>query len=140
MKAPQFELEDLKTGRVYKLSQLIGKPILLTFWVSWCPDCQTDLPNKVAFYNNIKEDTLHFLSINVTGREVRPEDGVSFIQKHPLSFPVLADKGRDTYDKYGCTSVPSTILINKKGDIVATFGDRDPFSSVLQALGTLLDD
>lgn len=140
MKAPDFELKDLESGERYTLSQFRGKPILLTFWVSWCPDCQRDLPKKVSLFNTMDKDALHVVSINVTGRERAPEAGLHFIKEHPLPFPALADHGRETYDAYKCQSVPSTFLIDKDGEIIESFGDLDPFTSILQALSSVLND
>ncbi len=138
--APDFTLKNLLDDQTWTLSDLFGKPIMLTFWASWCPDCQRDLPIKAAFYKNMDKDVLHFLSINVTGREADPRNGLEFAITHRLPFPVLADVGRHTYEAYGCSGVPTTVLINKQGQVIHTFGDKVPFVDIMQSLSSLLND
>lgn len=50
MKAPQYELPYLNEDRTFSLDEVLGeKVVVLTFWVSWCPDCARDLPKKNNF-------------------------------------------------------------------------------------------
>jgi peroxiredoxin len=140
MKAPDFSLKEARTGKTVRLSDFAGKPVLLTFWVSWCPDCQRDLPQKEAFYRTMNKDALGFLTINATGREAAPDDGIRFIEDQKLTFPVLLDDGLKTYEAYGCTCVPSTFIIDADGNIVQRFGDKAAFYEIVEALGPLLSE
>lgn len=118
MKAPQYELPYLNEDRTFSLDEVLGeKVVVLTFWVSWCPDCARDLPKKEQFYKTTRSDELEMITINVTGRERSEEEALKY-QEQFLTQPVLKDNGREVYDLYDCTSVPTTIVIDKNGEVV----------------------
>ncbi len=136
MNAPAFSLRTL-TDEEISLSTCKGKPVMITFWTSWCPDSQRDLHVKNEFYRSIQSDQLVFLTINVTGREGHPNDGETYIREHQYSFPVLKDEGTKVYDAYQCMGVPSTFLLNKEHEIVARFGDKATFTDILKGLAKI---
>ncbi|MFC7394333.1 TlpA disulfide reductase family protein [Scopulibacillus cellulosilyticus] len=138
MKAPNFELTDLQTQEKVKLSDFEGKPVMITFWVSWCPDCQKDLPKKVEFYQSLNKDELAFLTVNVTGREGTEKDGPQFAREHELPFPILLDEGTKTYDAYNCSSVPTTVIMDQQHQIIHTFGDKSSFYDIIEALSSVM--
>ena len=41
--APGFDLARLGGGPDVDLSGFLGKPVILNFFASWCPDCQAEL-------------------------------------------------------------------------------------------------
>ncbi len=138
MKAPDFKLKKMNNEEEVSLQSFKGKPIMLTFWTSWCPDSQKDLHMKDQFFRSIQSDRLVFITINVTGREGSKEDGKSFIEKQEYTFPVLIDEGTKVYDAYRCMGVPTTVLINKEHEIVATFGDKASLTEILKHVGQIL--
>ena len=134
MKAPQYELPYLNEDRTFSLDEVLGeKVVVLTFWVSWCPDCARDLPKKEQFYKTPRSDELEMITINVTGRERSEEEALKY-QEQFLTQPVLKDNGREVYDLYDCTSVPTTIVIDKNGEVVGRFGDQADFVEILQVI------
>ena len=134
MKAPQYELPYLNEDRTFSLDEVLGeKVVVLTFWVSWCPDCARDLPKKEQFYKTTRSDELEMITINVTGRERSEEEALKY-QEQFLTQPVLKDNGREVYELYDCTSVPTTIVIDKNGEVVGRFGDQADFVEILQVI------
>ncbi|MGA9287112.1 MAG: TlpA disulfide reductase family protein [Anaerobacillus sp.] len=138
MEAPNFELEEVRSGETIRLSDFSGKPVMITFWVSWCPDCMKDLPMKEQFYEHADPKTIAFVTINVTGRERSEEAGKDFAIKNQLPFPVLGDIGRETYDIYECTGVPTTVLLDKNHDIVNVFDDQSTFLEIAKSLPEIM--
>lgn len=138
MLAIDFSLRTMDSNEAITLSDYKGKPIMLTFWVSWCPDCRRDLQNKQLFYDSIDKEQLVFLTINVLGREVEEGAGEKFMKENGYTFPVLLDEGRKYYDLYECQGAPTTILINENGEIVARYGDKAPFSEIMIGLSQLI--
>lgn len=136
-KAPLFELPYINREKTYKLKNDLGKVVLLTFWVSWCPDCGKDLPKKEQLYKTMDHEKVQMMTINVTGRERNAEEGLEYSQKF-LSQPTLADEGRSIYDLYKCEGVPSTVIINQKGEVHANFGDQASFLDIVSKLGEII--
>lgn len=134
--APPFQLPLINhKGQEMSLADLHGKPVIMTFWVTWCPACQHDLPQKEVFYRSIKGGNVAFITVNVTGRESDPNKVLHFLKEHRLTFPVLRDEGTKTYDAYEITAVPTTVLIDPDGFIVGRFDETVPFVNVLSRLG-----
>lgn len=138
MKGPAFALNDSRSGKIVSLHDFRDQPVLLTFWVSWCPDCHRDLPKKAKLYEAMTNEDLAFLTINVTGREHGPEDGIRFMEENELPFPVLRDNGREVYDAYKCEGVPTTIIMDKHHDIKFRFDDKAELVEIIQGLSMVI--
>ncbi|GEL76635.1 TlpA disulfide reductase family protein [Tenuibacillus multivorans] len=135
MKAPLFELPYLdEQQKSFRLEDILGEKVMvLTFWVSWCPDCARDLPKKEQFYKTMHNNNIDMITINVTDREHGEDEALKY-QNQFLTQPVLKDNGREVYDLYECTSVPTTIVIDRDGEIIGRFGDQADFVEVIHTL------
>jgi thiol-disulfide isomerase/thioredoxin len=136
-KAPNFHLTDLE-GRLHSLNDYRGKVVWLEFWVTWCPACRETLPKKDLLYRSLKNPGFVFLTVNVTGREAEPEKVWEVMKQTGYRFPVLRDKGRQTYDAFGLKSVPASVLINAKGEIHGIYDETVPLTHVIGEIGKLL--
>ncbi|HEX7065511.1 MAG TPA: TlpA disulfide reductase family protein [Bacillales bacterium] len=138
-KAPSFSLTEYGTNQEIALDDFRGHCVMLTFWVSWCPDCLRDLPKKEKLFHALEKNRdLAFLTVNVTGREGDPEDGLRFIEHNDIRLPVLRDIETNVYDAYHCTSVPYTVLLNRQHEIEERFNDHTSFVEITLALEKLL--
>ncbi|SDX06517.1 Peroxiredoxin [Marininema mesophilum] len=135
--APNFTLTTL-TGETISLSDLRGKVVLLSFWVTWCPSCQADLPQKEIFSRSLEANRFAFYTINVPGREADPNRVAPFVREQGFRFPVLLDDGRSVYDAFQIPSVPTSVLIDPEGMIVGRYDEHTPFLRVVEAIGRLL--
>jgi len=117
--APDIALTDPE-GKVRKLSSLKGKVVLIDFWASWCGPCRKENPNVVAMYNKYHEKGFEIYSVSL---DKERSSWLTAIAKDKLVWP---DHVSDLkYWKsagaaaYGVTSIPFTVLVDKKGKIVA---------------------
>lgn len=136
-KAPLFELPYIHNDETYQLGEDIGKVIVLTFWVSWCPDCGADLPKKEQLYKTMDHNKVKMLTINVAGRERTEEKGVQYADEF-LTQPTLKDRGREVYDLYECEGVPTTTIIDQQGNVYDQFGDKASFLEIVESIGKLI--
>lgn len=137
--APDFCLPTIQGPKPeMKLADFRGKILLLSFWVTWCPDCQRELPQLEVFYRGLNNEGVTLLTVNVTGRQHDLSKVTPFLKKGGYTFPVLRDNGTETYDAYGATSVPTTVIVDQEGMIQGRYGDNVPFSEVVVHLGKLL--
>ena len=114
-----FKVENAQ-GEEVALSSLIGKPIILNFWASWCGPCQSEMPDFQAAYEEYG-DEIEFVMINLTdgGRETK-EVAQDFITEKNYTFPVYYDISGDAGYAYQIASIPTTYFISKEGKIVAS--------------------
>ena len=112
---PDFTVYDAE-GKVHKLSEYFGKPIVLNLWASWCGPCKSEMPGFQEVYEAVGEDVV-FLMVNVTGIDTQA-DAQKYIQEGGYSFPVYYDTDNSMAPNYYGGSVPMTYFIGKDGQLV----------------------
>ena len=116
--APDFVVFD-EEGNEVRLSDYIGKPIVLNFWASWCPPCKMEMPDFQEKYLEFG-DEVQFLMINMTdGSRETVASASEFTQKQEYTFPVFYDKKVDAAMPYGAYSLPTTFFIDADGYVIA---------------------
>lgn len=115
--APSFALEDVRKKVVRSEDLLALGPVVITFFRGrWCPYCMTELEAWQAAYPQLRERGA--LLVALSPQLVRQNDFT--VQRHNLTFPVLADPGNTVAEKFGITyTVPEpmqrhyrSILVN----------------------------
>jgi len=81
---PDFRLEDA-SGREIHSSAWAGKVLVLNYWATWCPPCLREIP----LFNDAQERYAD-AGLLVVGIAIdRPEDVETFLDEHPVSYPIL---------------------------------------------------
>jgi len=111
--APGFQLQGLD-GQAVSLGNLLGKPVLINFWATWCPPCRSEMPYIQEIYEEWSDKGLVVLAINIGESSSTVED---FMQSQNLSFTVLLDTKQDVAQSYNITGIPATFFIDKDGII-----------------------
>jgi cytochrome c biogenesis protein CcmG, thiol:disulfide interchange protein DsbE len=110
-KAPGFELKDTD-GKVWKLSDLRGRVVVLNFWATWCDPCREEIPSIQNMVNGEKGNE-KFVFLSVLYRD-DPGKAVAYLRQRGFGFPVLVDDGSVAVS-YGVTGVPETFVITPEG-------------------------
>jgi thiol-disulfide isomerase/thioredoxin len=117
--APDIALMDPE-GNIRKLSSLKGKIVLIDFWASWCGPCRKENPNVVAVYQKYHDKGFEIYSVSL---DKDRESWLKAIAKDNLLWPDHVSDLKywksEGAAAYGVTSIPYTVLIDKKGKIVA---------------------
>lgn len=102
-------------GEKLQLSSLIGKVIVLDFWATWCVPCRA----QHSLYEQVKAkfkdaDDLVFLAIDTDEERslVKP-----FVESRQWNQKVYFEDGLQSLLQI--TSIPTTVIFGKKGDIVS---------------------
>jgi thiol-disulfide isomerase/thioredoxin len=118
--APDFVMLD-KDGNQVKLSDFVGKPMILNFWASWCGPCKSEMPDIQEFYEKYGEK-VHFLIVNCTdGSRETLDTAKAFIEDSGYTFPVYFDTTSMGAYTYGASSIPLTFFIDANGDLMAYY-------------------
>jgi len=115
--APDFELESLD-GTMIKLSDLRDKNVIVNFWATWCGFCVEEMPDLQKLQETYKDDDLLILAVNVGETK---EEVEKFMEDNKIDLTVLLDKDSSVANTYGLRSFPSTLAINKKGEVVSGY-------------------
>lgn len=118
-KLPAIQLKtiDGKTVDISKLSNN-GKPIIISFWATWCKPCKTELNTIAELYEDWQEETgVKLIAVSIdnarsTGR-VEP-----YVNGQGWDYEVLLDPNGDLKRAMNVNNVPHTFLIDGKGNIV----------------------
>lgn len=119
--AENFSVTD-GNGNIVQLSDFLGKPIVINFWASWCPPCKEEMPDFNKVYGEVKDDVV-FMMINATdGQRETIEKAKAYLEKDGYDFPVYFDtENQNAQYTYGVSALPSTLFINKEGNIVSAY-------------------
>ncbi len=117
-----------------KQTELTGKFIVIDFWATWCAPCLAAQPNMNKLRNEFKDrEDLIFLSISD-----EPEDKIQkLLKRFPFDSFVVTDTTGSTQDSFKIKSLPTTFLINAKGDV---FWEGVPSDLNVQIITDLLNE
>lgn len=122
--APDFTLPDL-SGKATSLSSFKGKYVLVDFWASWCKPCRMENPNVVQAYNTYKNKNFTIVGVSLDRTK---EAWVKAIQADGLTWSHVSDLKfweSAVVPLYGLNSIPSNMLLDPEGKIIA-IGLRGP--------------
>ncbi len=147
-KAPEFELQD-ENGKVHKLSDYAGTPIVLYFYPKDnTPGCTTEACSFRDNYSAYEKENVQILGVSVDSVKSHKK----FQEKYSLPFPLLADVDHKVVEQYGVWKekkmmgrtymgiARTTYLIDGKGIIAKVFENVKPSEhsqEVLEALKAL---
>lgn len=105
-------------GEEVQLKDLVGKPMVLNFWASWCGPCRMEMPEFQQVYEERGEE-VEFVMINLTDGDRETVEGAkAYLEKEGLSLPVYYDLNQEGAINYRVMAVPTTYFVNAEGDMV----------------------
>lgn len=100
-----------ETGRTIDLSSYKGKPLIISYYASWCGSCIKELKEL----NEVKEKNLKGITVICITDD--PEDKFyDFQLKHPYPFQFY--RLPMSFKEIDIHAIPVTYLVNSKGEMV----------------------
>jgi len=120
--AKDFTLMNL-SGQPESLSSYRGGAVLVTFFTTWCPSCQDEMPGLEPIFKKYHSRGFHVIGVCIKD----DADTVkSFVKEYGLTYPVLLDKDGKIARTYGVHYIPRSFLIDKDGNVRYTTTYSDP--------------
>ncbi len=109
----KWELTDM-SGKTVLFSDLMGKPVFVNMWATWCPPCRAELPGIQELYEQYK-GKVHFLLLS----DEPPDKVKAFAKKYHYENMPFYRYSYVPHD-FSTRSIPSTFIISKQGKVVLT--------------------
>jgi peroxiredoxin len=115
-------------ARVPAAKELDGKVVLLFFWAPWCPECKAESSIIAATWEQYREQGLVLIAPTQRygfvdeGRPAAPDQELRFIlhvrdTHYTFMRQVPIPVSGANYKQYGVNSLPTHVLIDRKGII-----------------------
>ena len=112
--APAFTLPRLGSEDSFTLADHKGKVVVLDFWATWCPPCVKGLPVVSSVTASYADQGVVFAAVNL---QEDAEHVAEFMDKKDWEFDVALDAKGEAAGLYGVSSIPHSVIIDKKGVI-----------------------
>ena len=127
----------LLDGRQASTEQLRGKVVLVNFWATSCTSCVHEMPQIVALHEKFKARGYETLAVAMSYDP--PAYVIHFAETRQLPFGVAIDNTGAIARSFGEVQLtPTSVLINKRGEIVQRFVGEPDFIALHQLVEKLL--
>ena len=102
-------------GNEINLKDFRGKLLIVNFWATWCAPCKKEMPSLDSLYQDKKFKNLKILAVNME-QPNRSKTKIFFDDLNIKNLEIFFDSNLNFVKEFKLRGVPTTVLINKKGE------------------------
>ena len=103
------------SGKEIFLKDYNGKLVIINFWATWCAPCKEEMPSLDRLSKNENFNNLEIFAVNV--EEPNTLKTKKFFKNLNIqNLSIFFDKKLNFVNSFKLRGIPTTILINKKGE------------------------
>jgi RNA polymerase sigma factor (sigma-70 family) len=129
--APELQgITDWKNGEPVRLADLRGKVVVLDFWGHWCGPCLRAMPALTALHDQFADQGLVVIAVHDKSVKSIAEldERLAKVRQErwfgrDLPFLVALDGDGATTAAFGVTTFPTSLLIDREGNIARRLDD-----------------
>jgi len=104
--------------KVEKLSDHVGKAVILDFWATYCEPCKREIPHLNSLLAKYGPENLHIVGLNVGGDEDRPKIP-AFLQTIKVDYGIAIPEDDLTQVIFAERSdIPQTAIFDRSGKMI----------------------
>ncbi|CAB4789813.1 MAG: redoxin domain-containing protein [Actinobacteria bacterium] len=112
---PSVIVADSSGTEINSGDLLNGNRLVVSLWSTWCVPCRRELPQLQQFA--VEHQDVSVVAVNLGDKL---DSVAAYADEIGLTMPVVIDSEGRISSALGVTSVPSTIVIDSHGKVIAT--------------------
>ena len=126
---PNVQVKDI-SGKNFSTEDITndGKPIIISFWATWCKPCVKELSAIAEVYEDWQEETgVKLVAVSIDNSRSMSKVA-PFVNGKAWEYEVLLDPNSEFKRAMNVVNVPHVFLIDGKGNIVdqhTSYADGD---------------
>ena len=103
------------SGNKINLKHYQGKLIIINFWATWCAPCKKEMPSLDSLYRDNDFKNLQVFAVNMEQPNTLKTKKF-FTDLNIKKLEIFFDNNLNFVKEFKLRGVPTTVLINKKGE------------------------
>jgi len=103
------------SGKKIDLKDYHGKLVIINFWATWCAPCKEEMPSLDSLYQDDDFKNLQVFAVNMENPNTQKTKKF-FNDLNIKKLEIYFDSNLNFVREFKLRGVPTTILINKKGE------------------------
>ena len=103
------------SGNEINLNDFRGKLVIINFWATWCAPCKKEMPSLDRLSRNKNFKNLQTFAVNIE-QPNKPKTKKFFTDLKIQTLKIFFDYNLNFVKELKLRGVPTTVLINKKGE------------------------
>ena len=103
------------SGNEVDLKNYLGKLIIINFWATWCAPCKKEMPSLDSLYQDNNFKHLQVFAVNMEQPNTLKTKKF-FADLNIRKLEIFFDNNLNFVKEFKLRGVPTTVLINKKGE------------------------
>lgn len=129
----------LLDGSRHSTGQLRGQVVLVNFWATSCVTCVKEMPELIATHEKFRSRGYQTLAVAMSYDP--PAYVVNFVETRKLPFLVAMDHDGMIARSFGDVQLtPTSVLINKRGEVVKRYLGEPDFAELHALVDKLLTE